>query len=74
MHITEEKTEENLRNNLDVNSSKFSSLIPQMGQVPGVTSLPPPPRPGHPDSEPGLIPGGIRAGNHGHHGIGTGKG
>ncbi len=28
----------------------------------------------YPDSEPGLIPGGIRAGNHGHHGIGAGKG
>ncbi len=27
-----------------------------------------------PDSEPALIPGGICMGNHGHHGIGAGKG
>ena len=33
MHITQEKTQENLRDKLRVNWRKFSSLIPQMGQV-----------------------------------------
>ncbi len=39
MHITQEKTQENLRNKVRVNSRKFSSLIPQMGRVGGQGKL-----------------------------------
>ena len=39
MHITQGKTQEYLRNKLRVDSRKFSSLIPQMGQVGGAGGL-----------------------------------